>query len=350
MNYLYLLFIFIPISIVIKIMHLSDIFLFASACLSIIPLAALMGRATENLAGHAGPRVGGFLNATFGNATELIIAIFALKEGLADVVKASLAGSIIGNILLVLGLSMFAGGMKYKVQNFNVKASGNSSSLLLFAMIGFAIPAIFLHNVELGIIMEYEGLSIFIASLMLIIYIAALIFTFFTHKDVLGAEHSAATEIEWGVGKSVLILILTTIGIAVESEFLVTTIEGVTKSFGWNQMFIGVIILAIIGNAAEHSTAVVMAIKNKMDISVEIATGSSLQIALFVAPMCVFISLILGKPMSLLFNDYELAAIGASVLISNIVSQDGQSNWLEGLQLIIIYLIIACSFYFLPAS
>jgi Ca2+:H+ antiporter len=346
-KYVKFLLIFFPVSIVLELLHFNGTAIFITSCLSIIPLAGIMGEATENLAAKLGPRVGGILNATFGNATELIIAVFALRAGQFDVVKASIAGSIIGNILLVLGASMFIGGIKHKVQSFSKKAVGNSSSLLLFAIIGFAIPAVFLGNVKENELLNFEGLSILIAVVMIIIYICGIIFSFYTHKDILGIDHSEDVEPKWNTKTSIAVLFASTIGIAISSEFLVGSIEEVTKVMGWNEMFIGIIVLAVIGNAAEHSTAIMMALKNKMDVAIEIAVGSSLQIALFVAPLLVFISLIIGRPMSLIFNVYELTAIIASVFIANIVSHDGESNWLEGLQLIGVYIIIAFGFFFI---
>lgn len=350
MKYLKFLLIFFPVAIVLKLLHAPQAFVFIAAGLSIIPLAGFMGEATETLAAKAGPQIGGLLNATFGNATELIIAIFAIKEGQLDVVKASLAGSIIGNILLVMGLSMFVGGLKHKVQRFNVKSTGNSATLLTFAVLGLSIPAVFLHSVDNGHMLSYESFSVVTAIVMMLIYLAGLFFTFVTHKDVMGIEHAEHVDAKWSVPVALGVLLGATVGIAVMSELLVTSIHGVSSAFGWNAMFIGIIVLAVIGNAAEHSTAVLMAWKNQMDVAIEIAVGSSLQIALFVAPACVFVSLLFGNPMSLVFNVYELAAIGGAVFIANIVSSDGESNWLEGLQLMGVYVILAVGFYFLPAA
>ena len=304
MKYLKFLLIFVPISIILEFMHGNQSLIFLTSCLAIIPLAGLMGEATESLAVHAGPRIGGFLNATFGNATELIIAVFAIRAGHDEIAKASIAGSIIGNVLLVLGASMFFGGLKHKLQTFNQKASVNSATLLLFAVIGLAIPAIFLYSVGgHDERLKYEGLSIANAAIMMFIYILGLVFAFFTHKDLMSAEHAEHGEANWGKVKSLIVLLLATVAVAFESEFLVGSIEGVAKSFGWNDMFIGIIILAIIGNAAEHSSAIIMAIKNKMDVAVEIAIGSSLQIALFVAPALVFISLLFGKPKDIIRSE-----------------------------------------------
>lgn len=336
--------IFVPISIVAEFMHLNPMMLFTLSSLAIIPLAGVMGEATEEISVYSGPRIGGFLNATFGNATELIIAFFALKAGLFDVVKASIAGSVIGNILLVLGASMLLGGVKYKVQKFNKNVVEVSSSMLLFAVIGLSIPAIFTHTINKeSLTQKYEWLSVGIAIAMFIIYILGLVFSFYTHKDLYGSEHQEEGEAKWSLKKSIIVLILATIAIAFESEILVSSVEPMTKAIGLSEFFVGIIVIPIIGNAAEHSTAIVMAMKNKMDIAVEIAIGSSLQIILFVAPILVFLSLFF-KPMSIIFNEFELVAVIVSVLIANRVASDGESNWLEGIQLIAVYAIIAISF------
>lgn len=346
MKFLKILLIFIPISILCEIIKAPPMWMFIVAALSIIPLAGIMGEATEEISLYTGPRVGGFLNATFGNATELIISFFALKEGLFDVVKASIAGSVIGNILLVLGASMLFGGFKYKIQKFNKEMIEVSSSMLLFAVIGLSIPAIFTHTVKSELLntARYESLSIGVAVLMFLIYILGLYFSFYTHKDLYGTEHEEMVEAKWSLKKSVGVLVIATIIIAVESEFLVSSVEPMTKSIGLSEFFVGIILIPIIGNAAEHSTAVIMAMKNKMDVAVEIAIGSSLQIILFVAPVLIFLSLVF-KPMSIIFNEFELISLIVSVFIANKVASDGKSNWIEGAQLIAVYLIIGISFF-----
>ena len=342
--------VFIPISFIAKFMNLPGAVMFVLACLSIIPLAGLIGQSTEEISFYTGPKVGGFLNGTFGNATELIISFFALKQGLFDVVKSSIAGAVIGNILLVIGFSMLAGGLKYKTQKFNQKVSEVSSSMLLFAVLGLCIPAIFTHTVNPALLdTRYEGLSLFVAVIMFIIYILSLVFTFSTHKFIYSTPEDEKEEevtAEWSLKKAIFVLVVSTVIIAIESEFLVNGIEPITQSLGWSEFFVGIILIPIVGNAAEHSTAVVMARKNKMDVSLEIAIGSSLQIILFVAPVLIFLSL-LFTPMSIVFNPFELVALIASVLIANRVSQDGESNWLEGIQLIAVYAIIAASFFIL---
>lgn len=342
MSKLYYMFIFVPISILVHyLMPGGSLLGFLTAALAIVPLAGLMGESTEELAVYCGPRLGGFLNAAFGNATELILSYFALKEGLLDVVKASIAGSLIGNILLVLGLSIFLGGTKYKIQKFSQNNINFSLSMLTVAIISLIIPAVFTNSISIkdSNPVNYESLSIIIAIIMLIIYLSSLYFSFYTHKDIFGVEHEVQ-EGKWSLKMSVIILILCTIVVAVESEFLVSNIEPMTEQLHLSKLFVGLIIIPIIGNAAEHSTAVVTALKNKMDIAVEIAIGSSLQIILFVAPILVLISLIY-KPMSLIFNEYELISLIVAAVIANKVSNDGESNWLEGLQLISVYVILA---------
>ncbi|CEO35782.1 calcium/cation antiporter [[Clostridium] sordellii] len=347
MKILKYLLIFIPISIIGEFMHLPPTVMFVLAALSIIPLAGLMGEATEEISFYTGPKIGGFLNATFGNATELIISFFALKAGLFDVVKASIAGSVIGNILLVLGASMLFGGLKHKNQTFNKKVIEVSSSMLLFAVIGLCIPAIFTHTIDPKLLnTRYEGLSIVVAIIMFAIYILSLVFSFFTHKDIYSIEHEEEGSAKWSLKKSIIILAIATILIAIESEFLVSGVDSITATLGLSEFFVGIILIPIIGNAAEHSTAIVMAMKNKMDVSVEIAVGSSLQIILFVAPVLIFLSL-LFTPMSIVFNQFELVSLIVSVLIVNRVASDGESNWLEGVQLLSVYLIIAAGFFIL---
>lgn len=336
--------VFIPASIVAELMHFPPTLVFIFAALAIVPLAGLMGSATEEMSFYTGPKLGGFLNATFGNATELIISIFALKAGLFDVVKASIAGSVIGNILLVLGASMLFGGLRHKSQRFNKKVVEVSASMLLFAIIGLCIPAIFTHTISSELLTtKYENLSIAVAGIMLLIYILSLVFSFYTHKDIYSVDHSDESRAKWSLKKSVLVLILATVFIALESEFLVSAVEPMTKTLGLSEFFVGIILIPIIGNAAEHSTAITMAMKNKMDVSVEIAIGSSLQIILFVTPVLILLSLFFS-PMSIVFNEFELVALVVAVFIANRVSNDGESNWLEGIQLLAVYIIIAVAF------
>lgn len=347
MKLLRLLLIFIPISFMGEFLHLSPTIIFILSALAIVPLAGLMGEATEEISFYAGPRTGGFLNATFGNATELIISFFALKAGLFDVVKASISGSVIGNILLVLGASMLVGGMKFKSQSFNKRALEVNSSMLLFAVIGLTVPAVFTHTLSPELLnTQYEGLSVIVASTLFLIYLMSLFFSFYTHKDIYSVDHSQESTSKWSLKTAILILIAATVLIGLESELFVGAVEPMTQQVGLSDFFVGIILIPIIGNAAEHSTAIVMALKNQMDVAVEIAIGSSLQIILFVTPILIFLSL-LFRPMSIIFNEFELVALFFAVLIANRVSGDGESNWLEGVQLLAVYIVIAVSFFFL---
>ena len=348
MKILKFMLLFVPISFIGKFLNFSPTIMFILAALSIIPLAGIMGEGTEEISSYTGPKIGGFLNATFGNATELIISFFALKSGLFEVVKSSIAGSIIGNILLVLGASMFIGGLKHKTQNFNINVVETTSSMLLFSLIGLCVPAFFTHTINPNLLnTRYEGLSLVVAIVMFILYILSLIFSFFTHKDLYATTtEEEGHESKWSLKKSIAILIIATVIIAIESEFLVGGIEDITSKLGLSEFFVGIILIPIIGNAAEHSTAITMALKNKMDVAIAIALGSSLQIILFVAPVLIFLSL-LFTPMSIIFNPFELVALIASVIIANKVASDGQSNWLEGAQLMAVYFIIAAGFFIL---
>ena len=348
MKILKFMLLFVPISFIGKFLNFSPTIMFILAALSIIPLAGIMGEGTEEISSYTGPKIGGFLNATFGNATELIISFFALKSGLFEVVKSSIAGSIIGNILLVLGASMFIGGLKHKTQNFNINVVETTSSMLLFSLIGLCVPAFFTHTINPNLLnTRYEGLSLVVAIVMFILYILSLIFSYFTHKDLYATTtEEEGHESKWSLKKSIIILVIATVIIAIESEFLVGGIEDITSKLGLSEFFVGIILIPIIGNAAEHSTAITMALKNKMDVAIEIALGSSLQIILFVAPVLIFLSL-LFTPMSIIFNPFELVSLIASVIIANKVASDGQSNWLEGAQLMAVYFIIAAGFFIL---
>lgn len=346
MKILKFMLIFIPISFIGKFMNFSPSIMFVLAALSIIPLAGLMGEGTEEISFYTGPKIGGFLNATFGNATELIISFFAMKEGLFEVVKSSISGSIIGNILLVLGASMLAGGVKHKIQKFNKQVIDVTSSMLLFSVIGLCVPAFFTHTVSTELLnTKYEGLSIVVAIIMFTLYILSLVFSFFTHKHLYAVEYEDEGEkAKWSLKKAITILVISTILIAIESEFLVGGVEDITSKIGLSEFFVGIILIPIIGNAAEHSTAISMSLKNKMDVALEIALGSSLQIILFVAPILIFLSLFF-TPMSIIFNPFELVALISTVLIANKVASDGESNWLEGAQLMAVYFIIAAGFF-----
>ncbi len=342
------LLVFVPITIIAHLLNLSPIIVFILSAISIIPLAKYIGEATEELSVYTGPALGGFLNATFGNATELIIGIFALQAGLIEVVKASITGSILGNLLLVLGTAIFFGGVKRPKQTFNGTAAKASASTLLLAVIALVIPAIFLQTSKIsatgGVI---EKLSIFVAVIMILSYLASLIFSLVTHKH-LYTEDVGKYEAKWSIKKSIIILLVSTIAVAFMSEILVGSIEPLVASFGWTELFIGVIFVAIIGNAAEHTSAITMAIKGKMDLALQVSIGSATQIAMLVAPALVLISLFFPTNMSLVFNTFELIAIIFSVFIVNAVIEDGECNWFEGVQLVMAYIIIAVAFFFHP--
>ncbi len=348
MKYLFLLLVFLPITILGEFAGFSDPMLFLCSALAIIPLAGLMGKSTDVIACYCGQKIGGLLNATFGNATELIIAFVAMKAGMFDVVKASLAGSVIGNILLVLGMSMLLGGIRHKVQSFNKNSINITSSMLLLSVLGLGIPAIFTHTMpEESLTTQFEGLSVIIALLMLLVYIMQFVFSFVTHRylyeETLPEEEQESPSMKLPI--AIVLLIASTVCIAVLSEIFVGTVEPMAESAGLSTTFVGIILVPIIGNAAEHSSAILMALKNKMNAAVEIALGSSLQIILFVIPVLTLLSL-LFTPMSIVFSPFELVAVTASVLIANRVASDGESNWLEGLQLVTVYLMIGAAFFF----
>lgn len=346
------LLVFVPLSCLLEFLHVDPVWIFLTSALAIIPLAGILGKATEHLTSHVGAGIGGLLNASLGNAAELIIALAALREGLHDVVKASLTGSILGNILLVLGASMLAGGLKHQRQKFNRTAAGTGSSLLLLAAVGLVIPAMFhLTAVDRGVAIEQE-LSVEISIVLFIIYMLNLLFALKTHKHLFGGAALNAHDLggpPWSRGRAIVVLTVATAVIALLSEFLVGSIEPAAHKLGLTQVFVGVILVALIGNAAEHSTAVMVAMKNKMDLALGIAVGSSLQIALFVAPVLVFVSYLFGPPMDLIFTPFEVAAVTVSVLIVGFVSMDGESHWMEGVMLIGVYVMLAIAFYFLPA-
>ncbi len=334
---LYYLLLAIPLSVYFKFSG-NEIAMFFTACLSIVPLAGIMGEATENLACYLGEKAGGLLNATFGNATELLITIFALQAGLFNVVKASIAGSILGNILLVLGLSIFVGGLKNGEQRFDRVHVNNQTNLMFLAIIALIIPAVFFQAEQQH--HALEGFSLLVAAILLLSYFASLLFAMRRRTDTCEVEGA-----EWSKKKAIIMLAISTIAIAMESEYLVAGIESVTAALGWSEFFIGIIIIPIIGNAAEHFTAIIMAIKNRMDLSFEIAVGSSAQIAMLVTPILVFLSFAMGNPMTMTFNYHEIVVVGLAVLAAQFISQDGECNWLEGLLLVAAYIIIAIAFF-----
>jgi len=343
----------IPAAVALHIMHASPLVVFATAALAIIPLAGVMGEATESLAHYTGPTAGGLLNATMGNAAELIIAFFALRAGHIEVVKASLAGSIIGNILLVLGLSILLGGWGREKQVFSRTAAGVNSTMLFVAVVALVMPAVFDLAVY-GDLKDHgptlQNLSLWTAGVLMLVYMGGLFFSLKTHKGLfIAQEGEEELHVEvMSKKQSIISLVTATVAIAFMSEILVGEIEAVTKSIGLTELFVGVIVVAIVGNAAEHSTAILMARENKMDLAMTIAVGSSTQIALFVAPLLVFLSMVVGHPMTLVFNALEIAAIIVSVIIVEMISSDGESNWFEGLMLLAVYALLGVAFYFVP--
>ncbi|MFC4410899.1 calcium/proton exchanger [Chungangia koreensis] len=339
----------VPLTIAGSFLHWSSILMFIICALTVVALSGFMGRATESLAIVMGPRIGGLLNATFGNAVELIIAIFSLKAGLVGVVLASLTGSVLGNLLLVCGLSFFLGGIKFKRQKFNVYDARHNSGLLIFAVVvAFVIPEIFSMKMTEQ---ETLSLSIGISIIMILLYLAGLFFKLVTHRGVYITNNEERQkeeeEPEWSKKKAIIVLVLSTLAVAYVSENLVHTFEAVGTKFGWTELFIGVIIVAIVGNAAEHASALIMAVKNKMDVAIEIAIGSTLQVAMFVAPLLVLISLFMTTKMPLVFTIPELVAMVTAVFLAIMVTNDGESNWFEGITLIAAYLIMGIGFYLL---
>ncbi len=345
------LLIFIPVGAVLHYTHAPEIWTFIASGIAIIPLAGWMGKATESLAEKLGAGIGGLLNATFGNAAEMIIAFQGLRAGLSEVVKASLTGSILGNLLLVFGASALAGGLKYRQQKFNPTAATMGATLMALSAIGLLVPAVF-HWVTRGTAGGAEkNISVEISIVLFVTYILSLVFTLKTHKDLYlgtGEAHEGGTSMRPRTAG--LVLFAATSLIAWMSELLVAAVEPASKTLGFTEVFVGVIAVAIIGNAAEHSTAIMMAMKNQMDLAYHIAVGSSMQIALFVAPVLVFLSYAIGRPMDLLFTTFEVITVGMSVAIVSLVAADGETNWMEGVLLLAVYVIFAIAFFFLPAS
>ncbi|MDJ0729956.1 MAG: calcium/proton exchanger [Crocosphaera sp.] len=349
-----ILLIFIPLSLGSQYLEWGATLTFVTAALAIVPLAAFMGQATEAIAVVVGPNLGGLLNATFGNATELILALVALKEGLIGVVKATITGSIIGNLLLVVGFSMLLGGLRYKEQQFQSVAARVNASSMNLAVIAILLPTAVQYTSSGIEEQTLQNLSVAVAIVLILVYGLTLLFSMKTHAYLYDVGMAAEEETmeEQGhkinLSKWVIILLLVTVGVAVESELLVNSLEEATSSLGLTALFTGVILLPIVGNAAEHATAVTVAMKNKMDLSMSVAVGSSLQIALFVGPVLVIAGWFLGQPMDLDFNPFELVAVAVAVLITNSISSDGRSNWLEGTLLLATYAVIGLAFYFHP--
>jgi Ca2+:H+ antiporter len=343
----YWLLVFVPVSLVFEFVLKQPVAIFATSCVAILPLAALLGRATDELAIHSGPRVGGLLNATFGNITELIISILLVAAGEFTVVKASLIGSIVGNLFLVLGASLLAGGLRFREQEFSVRSAGVHSSSLLLAVAALLMPAIFVNTTP-STPSQRLVISAVVAVVLIVLYGAALLFTLVTHVHLFRAPASDE-QADWSFRRAILVLLLAAIVVGVESEFLVGSLEPTVRALGLSKVFVGLVIVAIIGNAAEHASAVFFAIRNKMDVAMEISFGSSTQIALFVAPLLVFVSLAIGRPMDFVFSGLEVVAVALATIIVAAIVVDGRSNWLEGAQLLGAYVIIATTFFFVGA-
>jgi Ca2+:H+ antiporter len=350
---IYILLIFAPIAAALEFAHADHLVLFVISAIALIPLAKLIGDSTEHLGTHYGPTAGSLLNVTFGNAAEIIIAVTAISAGLLDLVKASITGAIIGNILLILGLSVIAGGFRYKEQSFSRENIGTQSSMLFLAIIGLAVPTILASTILSP--SENQGqvqlLSDALAIILLIVYILGIVFTFVTHKrlftppetteDIQGSHGT-----HWSKKKSFLLLAASMAGVIVVSEILVASVETTGEELGFGQLFVGAIIVGIVGNAAEHSSAILLARKGKMELSIGIAAGSGTQIALFVVPILVFAGIAMGQPFTLVFTLLELATIFLAAIILNLIVHDGRSNWFEGVMLTAVYIIIAIAFFF----
>jgi Ca2+:H+ antiporter len=355
---IYFLGIFIPVAVVLELVHAGPVLIFGAAALAVIPCAAVMGEATEAIAARTGPGIGGLLNVTFGNAPELIIAFFALLEGLQEVVKASIVGSVIGNILLVMGAAMVVGGLPREKQTFSQTAANAQSAMLMLALAALIFPAIFqlIHGGGLPGVGEervnfgsdLEKLSLGVSLILLLSYVLGLLFSLKTHRAVFNPYDEEEVETHhWTVRRAALYLAISAQAVGLMSEILVGSITEASEEIGLSEFFVGVFIVAIVGNAAEHWVAVLVAAKDKMDLAVNIAIGSSAQIALFVAPMLVLASFVVGpNPMALVFNGYELGGLLFAVLIANLVTQEGESNWFEGVQLLALYAVLGLVFYF----
>ncbi|MGA9160414.1 MAG: calcium/proton exchanger [Actinomycetota bacterium] len=339
------LLVLVPVSIVLKLAGGNELSIFLTSAGAILPLAGLIGRSTEQLALHTGPRIGGLVNATFGNVTELVIAVFLILDDQTEIVKASLTGSILGNLLLVLGLSFLVGGLKHEEQTYNARSASIHATSLVLAVTALLMPALFALSQSTETDLEREVVSGTVAAVLIALYAAALFFTLVTHEHLFRTP-TADEHASWSRGKAIGALLVATAFVALEAEFLVASLEPALQDLGLSELFVGLIVIPIIGNAAEHSSAIIFALRNKVDVTLEIAIGSSTQIALFVAPALVFISLFVGHPMDFIFSTFEVAAVALSTVLVFMISTDGRSNWLEGAQLTGAYVIMAISFFF----
>ena len=338
------LLVFLPLAIGASFAGVSPVIVFFLSALSIVPLAKYIGESTEELASRTSPAVGGLLSATFGNAPELIIGIYALKAGLIEVVKASIAGSVISSLLVVLGLAMFCGGWSREKQTFNKTGILAQSSTLFLATIALIVPAIFFETGGETAGAAVRNLSLLVSLVLILMYGASLFFSLYTHKH-LYLEQAGKFLPRWSTGRAVATLIAATAAVAWVSDILVNSIEPLLARLNWSQLFVGVIFVAVIGNAAENLSAISVARKNRMDLAIQIAIGSATQMVLIVAPVLVLLGILLGQPMNLIFNSFELVATVLAVVIVNFIVQDGESIWLEGLQLLAAYAIMAIAFF-----
>ena len=361
MKFWYALLVFVPVAVVAELLGAEPLLIFVFSALAILPLSTLLGDATEHLAAYAGPTVGGLLNATLGNLAELIIAIIALRAGLIDLVKASITGSIIGNLLLVLGVAQVVGGMKYKTQKFSPHLAGMNAALLIIAAVGLIVPALFHGAHPDPARVQTVRMSEFVAVLLIIGYGLSLVYSMWTHRAAFAesaheagkesGKAAAGREVErgeggWSLTRSIVVLLVVAVAIAFMSELLVGATQESIDTLGLSELFVGIIVVPIIGNAAEHSAAILMAARNRMDLAVGIAVGSSVQVALLVAPILVFAGLIFGQPMDLAFTAFEVASVALAVWIGATIVVDAESNWLEGALLLSVYAILAVAFFF----
>ena len=351
---------FLPLAIALDLADAAPLIVFSASVLGVIPTAAAMGKATEELAARSGPGIGGLLNVTFGNAPELIIAFFALERGLQEVVKASVVGSVLSNVLLVMGMSMLVGGLKRDEQTYDPRAASAQAGMLLLASIALIMPAVFqlVHGGGLPsptaeskrFSGDLEDMSVIVAFALLITYISGLYFSLRSHSDLFNPQSDDPEDKDpnpWSVRRSVGLLAIAGVAVAVMSEILVGSIEEASSSVGLSPFFVALIVVAIAGNAAEHWVAVYFAMRDKMDLSVNIAIGSAAQIALFVAPVLVLLSLFVGPfPMALVFNGFEVASIILAVLVTLVVTRDGRSTWFDGVQLVAVYVVLGAVFFF----
>jgi Ca2+:H+ antiporter len=342
----------IPIAIYLQVTHRNLIWLFVFACAAVLPLAVWIGAGTEQLAHRMGPTAGALFNATFGNFAELVIAIFAIRAGLPGVVRASFSGSVVGNLLFVAGASMLAGGLKRETLKFNALSAESQAGQLILAVSAAVVPALFFHSaIQAHKPQLIHQVSIGTSIILLISYLLGLLFAFKTHREALASEVEVPeNEKPWPVRRAVLLLLIASGLMAFVAEGLVDAVREAGRAWGMNEVFLGFVVLAIVGNAAEHSTAVMLAMRNQMDTALNISMQSSVQIALFVTPVLVFLSYPLGHPLDLIYTPFEILASGISVAIFGYLVMDGETNWYEGVQLLAVYAIIAVAMYFLPVS